>query len=84
MLFKRNTKYYYYVQWDYQIFHKDDWMPSFETKSRKKAMKHALKMLARNSNVAPWRVVEYDEIEGGLRVIFKGGPKNKKIKKLRR
>jgi len=58
----------YYVQWRYDQVKM--WFGLEPYHRKKKALKHAFKMLARNSNTAPWRVVEFDKETNELTIIF--------------
>lgn len=74
MWFKRNTE--YIVQWRYdQLKMWFDGSPSRDCygycfRRKKKALKYVFKMLARNSNCCPWRIVERNISTGQLHIIF--------------
>jgi hypothetical protein len=67
-MFKEKKR--YLVQWENGIW--KSWWTERNTKFAWIAKRHALKMLARNSNVAAWRVVEINSTGKNNRIIFEG------------
>lgn len=67
-MFKR--KYTYIAQWGNEPW--KSWWSEKEFRWGWRAKKHALKMLARNSNVSPWRVVRYDHKTKKYTIVFEG------------
>ena len=74
----RSTKKRYHVQWGNGIW--KSWWTEKTFRRKKKAIKYALKMLARNSNVAPWRVLVNDQKT--IRIVFEGNT-NRNIRSLK-
>ena len=60
----------YLVQWENGVI--KTWRTERNTKFAWIAKRHALKMLARNSNAAAWRVVEVNSTGKNNKVIFEG------------
>ena len=63
----------YLVQWENGQW--KSWWTEREFRSRRRAIKYATKMLARNSNVAAWRVIEEESFrstKNQLRIVFEG------------
>lgn len=66
----RKIKKRYLVQWENGLI--KTWRTERNTKFAWAAKRHALKMLARNSNAAAWRVVEVNSTGKNNKVIFEG------------
>lgn len=67
----RKIKKRYLVQWENGQTRRS-WWTERNTKFAWTAKRHALKMLARNSNAAAWRVVEVNSTGRNNRIIFEG------------
>ena len=58
----------YYVQWENGIW--KSWWTENQFIFKRRAIKYALRKLARNSNVAAWRIIEKDGKT--CRIVFEG------------
>ena len=65
-------RYRYIVQWRYDQMKMWFWGTdyNFSFRRKKQALKYVFKMLARNSNNCPWRIVEWDTAMNTYEIVF--------------